>query len=301
MTFLRRIVRSVCRRGSLAVTLGLAACLGASTGAAAARPVTAAGPVTPARTAAARAPAWPAPLVVRTDKGAVRGVRASGAREFFGIPYAAPPVGALRWRPPRPAARWTGIRNATWPGPACAQTGSIATGVITTSTSENCLYLNVYTPTVIGRGGLPVMVWIHGGGFTGGEGSIYDASKLAAKGHVIVVTINYRLGAFGFLALAGLDGQGASGDYGLMDQQAALRWAHRNARAFGGNPRDVTEFGESAGAASVCDNMASPAAAGLFARAIAESGCLLGGPSRQAAEAAGGTFAARLGCADAAT
>jgi len=301
MTFLRRIVRSACRRGPLAVTLGLAACLGASTGAAAARPVTAAGPVTPARTAAARAPAWPAPLVVRTDKGAVRGLRASGAREFFGIPYAAPPVGALRWRAPRPAARWTGIRNANWIGPACAQTGNIATGVIATSTSEDCLYLNVYTPTVVGRGGLPVMVWIHGGGFTGGEGSIYDASKLAVKGHVIVVTINYRLGAFGFLALAGLDGQGASGDYGLMDQQAALRWAHRNARAFGGNPRDVTEFGESAGAASVCDNMASPAAAGLFARAIAESGCLLGGPSRQAAEAAGGTFAARLGCADAAT
>jgi para-nitrobenzyl esterase len=145
------------------------------------------------------------------------------------------------------------------------------------------------------------MVWIHGGGFTGGEGSIYDASKLAVKGHVIVVTINYRLGAFGFLALAGLDRQGASGDYGLMDQQAALRWARRNARAFGGNPRDVTEFGESAGAASVCDNMASPAAAGLFARAIAESGCLLGGPSRPAAEAAGGAFAAQLGCVGAAT
>src|SRR5215471_4973622 len=147
MTFLRRFVRPASWRVPLAVTLGLAACLGASTGAAAARTVTAARPVTAARTAAARAPAWPAPLVVRTDKGAVRGLRASGAREFFGIPYAAPPVGALRWRAPRPAARWTGIRNAAiGPGPACAQTGSIATGVITTSTSEDCLYLNVYTP-----------------------------------------------------------------------------------------------------------------------------------------------------------
>ena len=301
MTFLRRIVRSACRRGPLAVTLGLAACLGASTGAAAARPVTAAGPVTPARTAAARAPAWPAPLVVRTDKGAVRGVRASGAREFFGIPYAAPPVGALRWRAPRPAARWTGIRNANWIGPACAQTGNIATGVIATSTSEDCLYLNVYTPVAVGRGGLPVMVWIHGGGFTGGQGAIYDGSTLATQGQVIVVTINYRLGALGSLALPGLDREGASGDYGLMDQQAALRWVQRNARAFGGDPPDVTEFGESAGAASVCDNMASPAAAGLFARAIAESGCLLGAPSRQPAETSGATFAARLGCADTAT
>jgi para-nitrobenzyl esterase len=238
---------------------------------------------------------------VRTDKGAVRGLYARNVREFFGIPYAAPPVGALRWRPPQPAARWTGIRSANWLAPACAQIGSIATGVLNTSTSEDCLYLNVYTPTTIGRGGLPVMVWIHGGGFTGGEGAIYDGSRLAAQGHVIVVTINYRLGALGFLALPGLDARGAGGDYGLMDQQAALRWVQRNARAFGGNPGDVTAFGESAGAASVCDNMASPAAAGLFARAIAESGCLLGGPSLQAAETTGRTFAVNLGCTTAAT
>jgi para-nitrobenzyl esterase len=296
MAFLRRVVRPICWRLPLAVILGLAAVsLGASTGTAAASSVTA------GRPAAAETASQPAPLVARTDKGAVRGLYASDAREFFGMPYAAPPVGSLRWRPPQPTRPWTGVRNATWPGSACAQFGSIATGVITTSTSENCLYLNVYTPTVVGRGGLPVMVWIHGGGFTGGAGSIYDGSVLAAKGRVIVVTINYRLGAFGSLALPGLDGKAAGGDFGLLDQQAALRWVQRNARAFGGNPRDVTEFGESAGAASVCDNMASPAATGLFARAIAESGCLLGGPSQQAAETTDRTFAVKLGCTNAAT
>jgi para-nitrobenzyl esterase len=296
MAFLRRVVRPICWRLPLAVILGLAAIsLGASTGTAAASSVTA------GRPAAAETASQPAPLVARTDKGTVRGLYASNAREFFGIPYAAPPVGSLRWRPPQPATPWTGVRNATWPGSACAQIGSIATGVITTSTSENCLYLNVYTPAVVGRGGLPVMMWIHGGGFSGGAGSIYDGSVLAAEGHVIVVTINYRLGAFGSLALPGLDGKAAGGDFGLLDQQAALRWVQRNARAFGGNPGDVTEFGESAGAASVCDNMASPAATGLFARAIAESGCLLGGPSQQAAETTDRAFAVKLGCTNSAT
>jgi para-nitrobenzyl esterase len=289
-------MRPIRWRLPLALILGLAAvCLSVSTGPAAASSATA------GRAAAAATASQPAPLVVGTDKGAVRGLSASNAREFFGIPYAAPPVGSLRWQPPQPASPWTGVRSATSPGPVCAQTGSIATGVITTSTSENCLYLNVYTPSTVGSGGLPVMVWIHGGGFTGGAGSIYDGSVLATQGHVIVVTINYRLGAFGSLALPGLDGKAAGGDFGLLDQQAALRWVQRNARAFGGNPRDVTEFGESAGAASVCDNMASPTAAGLFSRAIAESGCLLGGPSQQTAETTGSAFAAKLGCTDAAT
>ena len=297
MAFLRLVARPIRWRLPLAVILGLAAVgLGVGTGTAAAASSVSAG-----RPAAAESASRPAPLVVQTDKGAVRGLYASDAREYFGIPYATPPVGSLQWRPPQPTTPWTGVRTATWPGSACAQTGSIATGVITTSTSENCLYLNVYTPAVVGRGGLPVMVWIHGGGFTGGAGSSYDGSVLAAQGHVIVVTINYRLGAFGFLALPGLDGKAAGGDFGLLDQQAALRWVQRNARAFGGNPRDVTEFGESAGAASVCDNMSSPAAAGLFARAIAESGCLLGGPSQQAAETTGRAFAVKLGCTNAAT
>ncbi|MGE5289289.1 MAG: carboxylesterase/lipase family protein [Micromonosporaceae bacterium] len=260
--------------------------------------------------AAARTPARLSPLVVPTDKGAVRGMFSGDAREFLGIPYAAPPVGALRWRPPAPAAPWRGIRDAATAGNVCAQIGSIATGVPTTSTAEDCLYLNVYTPRAqnprgASRGGrLPVMVWIHGGGFTGGAGSIYDGAVLAAKGNVMVVTVNYRLGPFGFLALPSLDNEsppGSSGDYGLMDQQAALRWVRRNAGAFGGDRHNVTIFGESAGGASVCDNMASPTAAGLFGRAIAESGCLLLSSGRQAAEQHGAAFAASLGCTDPAT
>jgi para-nitrobenzyl esterase len=258
--------------------------------------------------ASAATPAGLSALVVQTDKGAVRGMFSADSREFLGVPYAAPPVGALRWRPPQPAARWHGIRDAVAPGSNCAQTGSIATGVPVTSTAEDCLYLNVYTPRVArapwGHRKLPVMVWIHGGGFTGGAGSIYDGAVLAPKGNVIVVTINYRLGPFGFLALPSLDSEsppGSSGDYGLMDQQAALRWVQRNAAAFGGDRHNVTIFGESAGGASVCDNMASPVAAGLFSRAIAESGCLILTSSRASAEQHGASFAASLGCADAAT
>ncbi len=253
---------------------------------------------------AAAAAAGSAPLVVRTDKGLVRGIENGGAREFLGIPYAAPPVGALRWRPPQPAARWSGIRDASKPGNVCAQNGSIATGVPVTSTAEDCLYLNVYTPDTATFRPRPVMVWIHGGGFTGGAGSIYDGAPLSVTGGAVVVTINYRLGPFGFLALPSLDAEspdGSSGDYGLMDQQAALRWVQRNALAFGGNPLDVTIFGESAGGASVCENMASPTAFGLFAHAIAESGCFLPSPGLQQAEQHGASFAAQLGCTDAAT
>jgi para-nitrobenzyl esterase len=243
------------------------------------------------------APASAFPLTVRTSGGMVRGHVANGAREFLGIPYAAPPVGGLRWAPPRPPKPWSGTLQARAPGGVCAQNGSPATGVITTSTTENCLFLNIYTPRLPGqaRRALPVMVWIHGGGFTGGAGSLYDGTRLATRGHVIVVTINYRLGAFGFLALRSLGA--ASGDYGLQDQQAALRWVRRNARAFGGNPNNVTIFGESAGGASVCAQLTSPGASGLFQRAIAESGCLFPAQSRQAAYRLGGALAARLGCA----
>ncbi|HYK31950.1 MAG TPA: carboxylesterase family protein [Streptosporangiaceae bacterium] len=242
------------------------------------------------------------PLGVRTHDGWVKGLRTTVAREFLGIPYAAPPVGALRWRPPQPAAHWRGVRLAKKAGADCAQTGSLGTGVPTTSTAENCLFLNVYTPRSA-RPGLPVMVWIHGGGFTGGAARIYDGAVLAKKGHVIVVTINYRLNAFGFLALPSLDSEhgNSSGDYGLMDQQAALRWVRDNARAFGGNPHSVTIFGESAGGASVCANMASPTAFGLFARAIAESGCLFPAQTKQAADHQGTTMAASLGCTHPAT
>jgi para-nitrobenzyl esterase len=239
------------------------------------------------------------PLVVRTDHGLVRGLDTHGAREFLGIPYAAPPTGTNRWRPPQPFRPWRGIRLATKPGHDCAQTGSIATGVPATSTVENCLFLNVYTPPRAAGRLLPVMVWIHGGGFTGGAGRIYDGAPLATRQHVIVVTINYRLSAFGFLALGSLDDESpdnSSGNYGLMDQQAALRWVQDNAFAFGGSPRNVTIFGESAGGASVCANMASPTAFGLFSRAIAESGCIFPARTRQAALAQGTALAKSLGC-----
>jgi len=228
----------------------------------------------------------PAPLVVRTDHGLVRGLDQHGAREFLGIPYAAPPVGPNAWRPPQPFPPWRGVRAATKPGHDCAQTGSLATGVPTTSLFENCLFLNVYTPPRQAGHPLPVMVWIHGGGFTGGAGRIYDGAVLAARRHVIVVTINYRLSAFGFLALPSLDAESpdnSSGNYGLMDQQAAMRWVQNNAFAFGGDPGTVTIFGESAGGASVCANMASPTALGLFAHAIAESGCIFPTPGKKAA------------------
>ncbi len=232
----------------------------------------------------------PLPLVVRTDHGLVRGLHQHGAREFLGIPYAAPPTGANAWRPPQPFPPWQGVRPATKPGHDCAQVGSLATGVPTTSLFENCLFLNVYTPPQGTGRLLPVMVWIHGGGFTGGAGRIYDGAALAAGHHVIVVTINYRLSAFGFLALKSLDAQSpdhASGNYGLMDQQAAMRWVQDNAFAFGGAPGKVTIFGESAGGASVCANLTSPTASGLFSRAIAESGCILPTPSRLGRRAAG--------------
>jgi para-nitrobenzyl esterase len=246
-----------------------------------------------------------APLIVRTSDGWVRGLYNDAAREFLGIPYAAPPVGALRWRPPQPARPWAGIRNARTPGHDCAQTGNLATGVPFTSDFENCLFVNVYTPKhETGGRPLPVMVWIPGGGFTGGAGSIYDGKVIAAKGDAVVVTINYRLNAFGFLALPSLDKEStdhSSGDYGLMDQQAAVRWVRANARAFGGDPHNVTIFGESAGGASVCANMASPTARGLFQRAIAESGCIFLSQTKEQAEASGAKFAAALGCSKPAT
>src|SRR5947208_2904313 len=246
----------------------------------------------------------PLPLTVRTDYGLVRGLHQHGAREFLGIPYAAPPTGANAWRPPQPFPPWRGIRAARQPGHNCAQTGSLATGVPSTSLFENCLFLNVYTPPRGTGRPLPVMVWIHGGGFTGGAARIYDGAVLAARQHVIVVAINYRLNAFGFLALPSLDAESpdnSSGNYGLMDQQAAMRWVQNNAFAFGGDPGKVTIFGESAGGASVCANMAPPTALGLFSPSSAERGCFFPTPTSQAAERQGTALAKSLGCTKPAT
>ncbi|MCR6489085.1 carboxylesterase family protein [Amycolatopsis sp. OK19-0408] len=244
------------------------------------------------------------PGVAVTEAGPVRGTVTSGSTTYQGIPYAAPPVGPLRWQPPRPAARWTGLRDATRPAPRCAQPQNIGPA----SDSEDCLYLNVTAPKTPGR--KPVMVWLHGGGNVYGAGSDYDARRLAEAGDVVVVTVNYRLGVFGFLGLPRLDG---AGTFGLQDQQAALRWVRRNAVAFGGNPGSVTLFGQSAGSYDVCAQLTSPAARGLFQRAIMESGsCSMTWPrngvnpgipagspwqSQESADAQGVALAASLGCA----
>jgi para-nitrobenzyl esterase len=205
--------------------------------------------------------------IALTESGFVIGFRTQGMNAFLGIPYAAPPVGNLRWRPPKRYGSFPGsVFEATQFGSECMQAGG---------GSENCLFLNVYTPPAAsGNGGssLPVMFWIHGGGLVNGSSDPYDPRWLVKNG-VIVVTMNYRLGYLGFFAQAAIDAEGhLKGNYGLMDQQFALKWVHRNIAAFGGDPNRVTIFGESAGGQSVYSHLASPLAAGLFGGAIAESG-----------------------------
>ncbi|SCF34308.1 para-nitrobenzyl esterase [Micromonospora viridifaciens] len=249
------------------------------------------------------------PAVVATDSGLVRGVLTDEYRSFQGIPYAAAPVGELRWASPQPVTPWTEVRDATQPGDACAQPAGIPMG--RPSTSEDCLLLNVTTP----RGGSnqlrPVMVWLHGGSLTYGAGDIYSPTGLVTRGDVVVVTVNYRLGALGFLAHQAFDaGASRSGNFGLEDQQAALRWVRRNAAAFGGDPRNVTLFGQSAGSFSACAHLASPASAGLFDKAIMQSGpCTAGwAPAttssprpRAVAQQEALALAKSLGCSDLAT
>src|SRR5215467_7672787 len=246
-----------------------------------------------------RASAAPKSPVVVTDKGPVRGVAIDKVQAFLGIPYAAAPIGDLRWRPPQEHAGWQGVRDASEFGAHCPQ---VASPYGTPSTTEDCLFLNVFTPDKTNVGDphlLPVMFWIHGGGLVVGQSDGYDPSKLVAQ-DVVVVTINYRLGELGFLAhpaLAAESPTGATGNYGLMDQQAAMRWEQRNIRAFGGNPDNVTIFGQSAGGLSVHSQLASPLAAGLFHKAIVESGAYaLTQPTLAAAEAAGTAFATSAGC-----
>jgi para-nitrobenzyl esterase len=234
----------------------------------------------------------PNQYLVTTDKGVVAGFGSSSMHEFLGIPYAAPPVGNLRWLPPQPAAAWSSQLAATSFAPHCAQAAS---PFGTASTSEDCLYLNVYTP--VGAGPYPVMVWIHGGALLVGQSDLYDPTALIGS-DVVVVTINYRLGPLGFLTHPALAGAtGAAGNYGLMDQQAALKWVQTNIAAFGGDPKNVTLFGESAGGLSTLSQVASPLAAGLFQKAIIESGAyVLSPPTLAAAETLGQDFAAAAGC-----
>jgi para-nitrobenzyl esterase len=239
-----------------------------------------------------------APVVLTRD-GLVRGLVAEDMRQFRGIPYAAPPVGALRWRAPRPARSWSGVRDATRFAAHCAQPGGTF-GIA--STSEDCLFLNVFAPDRPARplAPAPVMVWIHGGALVTGASESYDPAPLVRAG-VVVVTINYRLGELGFLAHPALAAEngGSSGDYGLLDQQAALRWVRSNIGRFGGDAGNVTIFGESAGGLSVHSQLVSPGARGLFDKAIVESGAYsLNQAAEATAEATGTGLATRAGCAD---
>jgi para-nitrobenzyl esterase len=207
------------------------------------------------------------PAVARTDAGPVRGTVADDARIFQGIPYAAPPVGELRWKPPEAVQPWSMVRDATTPASPCPQQAN--SEVPKPTSDEDCLYLNVTTPRAAAHGPRPVLVWMAGGGFLTGAGSSYGARRLAAHGDVVVVTINYRLGIFGFFGHAGL---ADSGSFGLQDQQAALRWVQRNASAFGGDPGNVTLAGQSAGAMSTCAQLTSPSSVGLFHKTVMQSG-----------------------------
>jgi para-nitrobenzyl esterase len=252
---------------------------------------------------------------VQTTKGPVCGIASSnGVEEWLGVPYAAPPVGSLRWASPQPHASWTTTLQATTFADECIQPAG-KTGPPAPGSSEDCLYLNVYAPAG-GGSHLPVMFHIHGGGLFKGSGA-GDYSLMANTGHEVIVSTNYRLGIFGFLADSAFGRR--SGDYGLQDQQAAMRWVQQNIAAFGGDPRRVTIFGESGGASSVCDQIASPTARGLFEQAIDGSGeyntlfgtpgvrpgggydlepqdCKSALPSQSQANSIGAAFAASVGC-----
>jgi para-nitrobenzyl esterase len=258
-----------------------------------------------ARAAPAAAASGARGLEVAIATGAVRGAFDDGVRAFRNIPFAAPPLGDLRWRPPQPPAHWSGVRDATQFGPACPQParpdGGGAGAGAPIRQSEDCLSLNVWAPE--GARHLPVMVWIHGGAHRIGSASfpVYDGGALARQG-VVMVSINYRLGLLGYFAHPALTAEAAPdaplGNYGFLDQIAALAWVKRNIAAFGGDPGNVTLFGESAGGASALFLLASPRARGLFAKAIVESGGGLQNPPDLAAqEQSGLAEMARIGLA----
>ena len=247
--------------------------------------------------------------LIHLSDGDVQGSVNEQTRQFLGIPFAAPPVGALRWRPPQPPAPWQNVLQATAYAGSCAQLASLQGPA---SANEDCLYLNVWTPEPAPRKPLPVMVWFHGGGnqqgsagdpvpFPGVPGNFYGAHVLAQERNVVVVTINYRLNVFGFFAHAALAGEDAdhpyAGNQGLLDQRAALEWVQANIAAFGGNPKRVTIFGESAGSQDTCLQVASPGSKKLFHRAISESGgCTTRQPTAAQGAATAATFTTSAGC-----
>lgn len=244
-------------------------------------------------------------LEIAIESGVLMGADQGDTRAFRGIPFAAPPVGDLRWKPPEAVEPWTGVRDATQNGSACPQ---LPTLIGDLPTNEDCLYLNVWAPKEAPPEPVPVMVWIHGGAWALGSGAepIYDGQRLVEHSDRVVVSINYRLAALGFLAHPALSAEsntGSSGNYWLLDQVAALEWVQRNILAFGGDPGNVTVFGESAGGGNVCALMASPLTTGLFHRAISQSGICGSGlfaGTLSTNEQRGEATAATLGCTDAA-
>jgi para-nitrobenzyl esterase len=246
-----------------------------------------------ALTASAAAAQADDPGLVRTGDGPVRGTVTAEARSFQGLPYAAPPVGDLRWRAPEPAEPWDGVRDAAEPGPSCPQPSGDPASPVTGG--EDCLYLDVHTPVRITEP-LPVMVFLHGGGLSSGSGAMYDPVRVVERGDAIVVTPNYRLGALGWLAHPDLDDPFA-GNFGLADQQAALAWVREEIAAFGGDPGNVTLWGQSAGGRSLCAQLAAPGAAGLFDKAIVQSApCGNAVVTVDEAERRGAAHAEALGC-----
>ncbi|MFI6039167.1 carboxylesterase family protein [Streptomyces sp. NPDC051315] len=239
----------------------------------------------------------PLSAVVQTADGKIRGTHRTGYDAWLGIPYAADASGAGRWKAPRPAAKLSGVRDATSFSSRCAQNSGWDPGYEKTVTTEDCLDLNVYVPDTA-RARTPVVVWIHGGGFTGGAGQDTNPGRFVTQTGAIVVTLNYRLGVLGTLNIPQpqAEGKDGPGNYGLLDQQAALRWVHANIDRFGGDPKNVTLAGQSAGAGSVCDHLASPTAKGLFSRAVLMSGgCSL--QSAASGRAQSTAFVKEAGCA----
>ncbi|MGW2202358.1 carboxylesterase/lipase family protein [Streptomyces sp. NPDC001774] len=247
------------------------------------------------------ADAGPRP-VVTVAQGTLRGQNHDGAQEFLGVPYAEPPVGEARLRAPREPRRWSGVREADSQAPACVQFSPF--GLADPSAAgEDCLYLDVYRPRGAGAGSrLPVILWIHGGAYSQGTGTQFGGRTMADLTNSVVVSINYRLGQLGYLALPELVRESArrSGSFGLLDQVEALRWTRQNIAAFGGNPGNVTVSGQSAGSGSVCGLLAAPSAAGLFHRAVLQSGpcTLIRTPDSTRAAAQAREFAEAVGCTD---
>lgn len=284
---------------------------GITVAAAVALAVTLASPFARATTTPSAPTSCTAGTTVSTASGPVCGFVSNGLTEWLGIPYAKPPVGALRWQPPQTPTPWTTPLQALHYPDACPQSGTKpGQGSTPVPQSENCLYVNVIAPSHPSSTHLHVLVWIHGGGFQGGATVLYPGDHLASTGNVVFVSVQYRLGVLGFLSVPQFGAH--AGDYGLMDQQAALQWVKSNISAFGGNPKSVTIFGESAGGSSVCDQLTSPTAADLFERAISESGfynsitgantewqpqdCKATLATESQAHAAGTAFAQTVGC-----